>query len=192
MKHRTTILAAALTIFVAPPLVAQEEMPQEPVQEPEQEPEQEPPQEAEQAPAPAFEISRTVIATDVQDREPMGADTVFTTADGPVFFYTVFEGDFPETTVEHVWLYEDEEIARVPLTVRGPRFRTWSSKQLRPDWAGQWTVKVVDAQGTEHATVHFTIEPGEMEPQGGADAEGEGGGEEGEGGGEEGGGGQPR
>jgi hypothetical protein len=108
----------------------------------------------------ALRVTRAVLATGVEDREPVGVDSVFTTAAGTLYFYTVFEGDFGERDVEHVWLRDGEEMARVPLTVRGPRWRTWSSKAVLPDWTGSWTVKVVGGDGTEHAAVAFTITDG--------------------------------
>lgn len=117
-------------------------------------------QEEEAAEAPAFEVTRTAVATDVQDREPVEADTTFTADVGTIYFHTVFEGDFDEARVEHVWIHEGEEIARVPLTVQGPRWRTWSSKEILPDWTGSWTVQVVGPDGTEHAAETFTVTEG--------------------------------
>ena len=116
----------------------------------------------EEAPPPAadVEVTQAVVATGVQDREPVGADSTFTADVGTLYFYTVFEGDFGSMPVEHVWLHEGEEIARVPLTVEGPRWRTWSSKEILPAWTGAWTVQVVDADGMEHAAVDFTVTEG--------------------------------
>lgn len=108
-------------------------------------------------PDPDLEVTTAVVATDVVDREPVGAAESFATDVGQVYFYTVFEGDFGETQLEHVWLREGEELARVPLTVRGPRWRTWSSKAIRADWTGAWEVQVVDAAGNVLATASFTV-----------------------------------
>lgn len=113
---------------------------------------------AQQTPAEAdLTISRAVVATDVQDREPLGEATSFGADVGTVYFYTVFEGDFGERQLEHVWIRDGEEMARVPLAVRGPRWRTWSSKAIPADWSGNWTVRVVDEQGTELESIDFTV-----------------------------------
>ncbi len=74
-----------------------------------------------------------------------------------MYFYTVFEGDFPEQTFTHVWMREGEEVARVDLQARGPRWRTWSTKNIPPEWAGAWTVQAVDADGNVLATAEFTV-----------------------------------
>ncbi|MFW6078567.1 MAG: DUF2914 domain-containing protein [Gemmatimonadota bacterium] len=105
-----------------------------------------------------MQVTTAVVATDIEDREPIGVSETFPADIGELYFFTVFEGDFPETEVEHVWLYEDEEMARVPLTVTGPRWRTWSSKRLVTSWTGAWTVQVVDSDGTVLESVDFTVE----------------------------------
>lgn len=109
-----------------------------------------------QAPSP-IEVSTAVLATAVEDRAPVGEATSFPADVGTVYFYTVLEGDFPEQRLEHVWLRDGEEVARVPLTARGPRWRTWSAKTIPAEWAGEWTVRVVDADGAELASVDFSV-----------------------------------
>lgn len=108
-------------------------------------------------PDAAIEVTRAVVATDVVDREPVGEAESFAAGVGQVYFYTVLEGDFPETRLEHVWLRDGEEVARVPLTVRGPRWRTWSSKSIPAEWAGDWEVQLVDEAGTVMESVSFTV-----------------------------------
>lgn len=103
-------------------------------------------------------VTQAVTATGVQDREPVGIAETFSAEVGEVFFYTVFEGDFPESEVTHVWRRDGEEMARVPLTVRGPRWRTWSSKRILADWTGSWTAQVVGPEGTVIESVEFTVE----------------------------------
>ena len=149
MRHAaTTFLALTFLLLAGTPLAAQEEAQDTMTQDTMAEA------------MPAMEVTEALVATGVQDREPVGADTTFTADVGTVYFYTVFEGDFGETQVEHVWTHEGEEIARVPLTVQGPRWRTWSSKEILPEWTGSWTVTVVDAQGNEHASARFTVGDG--------------------------------
>lgn len=137
----TIALAAAMTYAGAGTALAQE------------------PEQAEAAPEAesAVEVTRAVVATGVEDREPVGEATTFPAEVGTVYFYTVFEGDFPESGFEHVWLRDGEEIARVPVRAAGPRWRTWTSKTIPADWTGAWTVRVVDGDGTELASVDFTV-----------------------------------
>ena len=76
---------------------------------------------AQEAPASSqLRVTRAVVATGVEDREPVGEAESFPASVGTLYFYTVFEGDFAETTLEHVWLREGEEVARVPAPCPGP------------------------------------------------------------------------
>ncbi len=102
-------------------------------------------------------VSQLVIATGVENREPTGVGQQFPSDVGTLYAYMVVEGDFPEAQLTQVWMHGTDEIARVPLTVKGPRWRTWSSKTIRPDWTGAWTVKVVDADGNTLQSAAFSI-----------------------------------
>ena len=51
------------------------------------------------------------------------------------------------------------EVAAVFFDVRGPRWRVWSSKELLPDWIGDWTVEIVTAEGEILAAETFTYSP---------------------------------
>jgi hypothetical protein len=108
--------------------------------------------------APAVEVTRAVVATGVLDREPVGVAESFPADAGTLYFYTVLEGEFTEVDLHHVWLLNGEEMARTPLRARGPRWRTWSSKQIPPEWSGRWTVQVVVAGDDQVLqAVEFTV-----------------------------------
>ncbi len=112
---------------------------------------------ADKAAAPAIEVSRAVVATGVEDREPVGAAESFPADVGSVYFYTVLEGDFAEMEIHHVWIRDGEEMARTPLRARGPRWRTWSSKRIPPEWSGRWTVQVVAGDDQVLGSVEFSV-----------------------------------
>jgi hypothetical protein len=108
--------------------------------------------------APAVEVTRAVVATGVLDREPVGVAESFPADAGTLYFYTVLEGEYTEVDLHHVWLLNGEEMARTPLRARGPRWRTWSSKQIPPEWSGRWTVQVVVAGDDQVLqAVEFTV-----------------------------------
>ncbi len=99
-----------------------------------------------------------VVATDVVDREPVGADSAFAADVGRVWCWTRVTGA-PEmgTTLHHVWIRDGEELADVELTIGGSSWRTWSNKAIPPEWAGAWRVEIRDAEGTVLETVSFTV-----------------------------------
>jgi hypothetical protein len=102
-------------------------------------------------------VTRLVVATGVQDREPVGAAEQFSTDVGTLYCFMSVEGHFAGAQLYQVWMHGDQEMARVPLTVKGPRWRTWSTKTILPSWTGAWSVKVEDAQGTVLKSVDFTV-----------------------------------
>ncbi len=114
-------------------------------------------------------VSRAVTCLQVQDREPVNIDTVFSSEVGKIFCYTHLKGAETPTEIEHVWLHEGEERARVTLSVRSPDWRTWSSKQLLPSWTGNWKIEVRSSDGALLSTLEFSVTQTEA---GGAPAEG--------------------
>jgi hypothetical protein len=58
-----------------------------------------------------------------------------------------------------VWERDGAEVARVPFYVGGARWRVYSSKQLDPEWTGEWSVTVVDESGRELHQEGFSYVP---------------------------------
>jgi hypothetical protein len=98
-----------------------------------------------------------VLTTGVQDRQPVDEVQSVPADVGRVYLWTRITGAEMETGVEHVWYRGDEEMARVPLTVGGSNWRTWSSKNIEPSWTGEWRVDVVGPEGQVLESVSFTV-----------------------------------
>lgn len=107
--------------------------------------------------ADVITVERAVVASAIEEREPVGIADRFPEDVGSVYYHTTLTGDFGETTLEHVWLHQGEEMARVALRVRGPRWRTWSAKKIPPAWSGSWEVKLVDGSGAVLHSTRFTV-----------------------------------
>jgi hypothetical protein len=112
--------------------------------------------------APAsISVTRAVACLEVRDREPQSVDTEFSNRTEQVVCFTQIEGASEETHVEHVWIHEGEERARVSLPVRSATWRTYSTKKLLPEWTGAWKVEVRDSAGSVLKTVEFRVVEGE-------------------------------
>lgn len=110
------------------------------------------------APEPlSGEVARAQFTSNVQDREPVDEVNRVTATTDKVYFFTELRG-FGGQTVTHRWRHKGEVIAEVPFDVGGPRWRVWSSKNLMPDWAGTWTVEVVDGLGNVVRTATLEVE----------------------------------
>lgn len=105
-------------------------------------------------------VAEAVIATDVQDRQPVDNLTSVEANVGTVYCWTRITGAEGEMQVEHVWYHGQNEMARVSLTIAGSNWRTWSSKNIVPDRAGEWRVDIVGPDGSVLDSVSFTVKSG--------------------------------
>ncbi|PKN55081.1 MAG: hypothetical protein CVU56_23130, partial [Deltaproteobacteria bacterium HGW-Deltaproteobacteria-14] len=109
---------------------------------------------------PRVTVLESAIATDVADREPIGAGDAFTLGVERVWAWVKVKNDGPPTFVTMVWRRGDEIAFRLKLDVgTSPGWRTWSNKTLRTWDAGEWTVDVFDANGLRVGALRFDVEP---------------------------------
>jgi hypothetical protein len=109
--------------------------------------------------APVVAEIAVCLGVDAETRAPVGAATTFTPGTKRLFCYTRITGCTEPTAVEHVWYRAGETVARIRLDVGSSDWRTWSSKRLLRSWAGDWEIKVLDAEGLVLASSAFRIEP---------------------------------
>ena len=109
---------------------------------------------------PRVTVLESAIATDVADREPVGAAEAFTVGVDRVWAWIKVKNDGAPTFVTMVWRKGDEIAFRLKLDVgTSPGWRTWSNKTLRTWDAGEWTVDVFDANGLRVGALQFDVEP---------------------------------
>lgn len=108
-------------------------------------------------------VTQIVVCRDVdgETRTPVGVSDRFNVNDGPLTCFTRITGAVDPTVVSHVWYHEGETRSRVELPVRSIEWRTWSRKTMMPGWTGNWTVKILDAEGLVLASIDFTVDAGE-------------------------------
>jgi hypothetical protein len=93
------------------------------------------------------EVEEMLFCTAVEERVPVGADTVFSDTVGTVYCFTKLSSSEDSTSIAHVWYYNDQEMARVNLNVLAKSWRTWSSKTILQEWIGKWRVDAVSEAG---------------------------------------------
>jgi hypothetical protein len=102
-------------------------------------------------------VKRAVFTTGVVDREPTDNIATLETDANKVFFFTEITG-MEGKTVVHRWMYGGETRAEVSFQIGGAKWRVYSSKTLIPEWAGTWTVEIVDGEGHTLQTASFVYE----------------------------------
>lgn len=105
-----------------------------------------------------FSVARLVVCENVQDRSPVNVMEVFPEGMQTVFCFLEAR-DIPEATeVAMVWYFEEQEVARVPLSIgQGARWRTYTSKKTMGQ-KGNWKVYLQDSTDNTLASVQFDIE----------------------------------
>jgi hypothetical protein len=101
-------------------------------------------------------IARAQFTTAVVDHEPTDNITTLTNDHFIVYFFTEIVGAQGETYT-HRWEYEGQQMAEVTFNVGGPRWRVYSSKNLKPEWTGTWTVTVLDSAGNPVKVSSFDL-----------------------------------
>ena len=106
----------------------------------------------------ALRVADAVITTAIEGQMPVDSVEVHPADYGKLFCFTRIVGAEKDLRITHVWYYQDDELARVELSVGSADWRTYSSKRFLPQWAGKWRVVVLDEAGQQLATVPFVLE----------------------------------
>ncbi len=103
-------------------------------------------------------INSLQIATEIVDREPMGAARLFLNDIEQLYCYTSVNNPFEENTVVHHWYFNNIEYFNYPMAIReSDNWRCWSVITIRPQLTGDWMVTVTDTLGNILAQTEFTI-----------------------------------
>lgn len=107
---------------------------------------------------PEIQVEEMDFCTGIEQRGPVGVDTVFADTIGQVYCYTKIANAPDTTSISHVWYYQNKRMAEVNLDVKAKSWRTWSSKRILTEWTGRWRVDVVDANGNILKSKFFSIQ----------------------------------
>ena len=88
-------------------------------------------------------VAAMAFCAGVEEREPAGEGSEFSTDVGTLFFWSNVLNSGEETTIDHVWYLNGDEKARVTLPAKYARNRIWSSKIIPAEWDGEWKVEIV-------------------------------------------------
>jgi hypothetical protein len=108
--------------------------------------------------APAFTVARIVIATGIENREPVGVSETFPVSAGRVFCFLEATNITDDTEVTFVWYLGEKEMFKIALPLKkSPRWRTYCYKNLMGK-KGDWKVELKDSAGNSVKTVSFKVE----------------------------------
>ena len=102
-------------------------------------------------------LVQAVVCEDMQGQLPQNATSVFSVERRKVICFTAFDPVTSQTVVYHHWYHRDRPSATIKLTLKPPRWSTYSSIQLREEDIGPWRVEIADSQGRILEILRFSI-----------------------------------
>jgi hypothetical protein len=106
----------------------------------------------------AIKIESAVVCQDVVDRQAVGSGDMFAKETPRLYCFCRVVGAAGDTQVTHNWYYKGSLKASVKLNVRSSDWRTWSSKTMTPEWAGEWMVEILSEEGKPLESIIFFIQ----------------------------------
>jgi len=117
--------------------------------------------------APVFaadSIARSAFTNGVENREPIDKIGQLSNDKEKIYFFTEIKG-MSGKTITHRWEHAGDVKAEVSFQVGSDRWRVWSSKNLQPQWVGEWIVTVIDESGNTLAEESMAYVPTEVMPE---------------------------
>lgn len=102
-------------------------------------------------------LVQALICEDMKDGIPYNTAVTFSISTGKIYCYTLFDQIAEDTAVYHHWFFRDKPSARIRLSLKHPRWSTYSSIQLREADRGPWKVEISDAGGRVLKTLRFSV-----------------------------------
>ncbi len=102
-------------------------------------------------------LIQALVCEDVKDAIPVNPAIAFSIAVGKIYCYTFFDQVSEDTVIYHHWIFRDRPSARIRLSLRQPRWSTYSSIQLREADKGPWRVEITDAGGRVLKILRFSV-----------------------------------
>jgi hypothetical protein len=102
-------------------------------------------------------LGESTVCENVQNGIPEQTAVAFSVSLKRVYCYTDFSTVPEKSFAYHNWYLRDNLKASVKLTVRPPRWSTYSSIQLRDSDKGPWRIEITDEEGSILKTLRFSV-----------------------------------
>ena len=102
-------------------------------------------------------LIQATICEQVKDGTVRNAAVVFSIAKGRVYCFTDFDPVPGKMYIYHKWYRRDILTSKVKLSLRPPRWSTFSYINIRETDKGPWRVEIVDEQSRTYRILRFSI-----------------------------------
>lgn len=108
--------------------------------------------------ARAFAITRMIVGTEVENREPKGVADKFPAATERVYCFLEAANIPKDMEITLLWFAGDKRVGEINLSLKqGPKWRTWAFKNLR-GLKGDWRVEAKTPDGKIAKGITFKVE----------------------------------
>lgn len=99
-------------------------------------------------------VPRAMFTTQIEDREPVNQVLILENKYKQVYFFSDLR-HLEGQDITHRWEHEGHVVAEKVFSVKGPRWRVYSTQQLDSSMLGRWTVVITDKDGCPLKAVVF-------------------------------------
>ena len=102
-------------------------------------------------------LIQATICEQVKDGSVRNEAVVFSIDKGRIYCFTDFNPVLEKMYIYHKWYRGDIHTSKVKLSLRPPRWSTFSYITIRETDKGPWRVEIIDKQGGTHRILRFSI-----------------------------------
>ena len=110
-----------------------------------------------ETPAATIKLVQAVMSEDLIEQTPQNLTTVFSIERRKAICFTTFDPVPVKTEIFHNWFHRDRTSAKIKLTLKPPRWSSYSSIQFRAEDIGPWRVEITDSKGQILRILRFSI-----------------------------------
>ena len=107
--------------------------------------------------ASQLKLFQALMCEEIFSNAPRNPTIVFSIAQGKAVCFSSFDNVPQKTIIYHNWYHRDVPSAKIRLTLKPPRWSTYSSIQLRRTDIGPWRVEISDDKGNVLAVLRFSV-----------------------------------
>ena len=92
-------------------------------------------------------IARSQFTTAVVNREPTDNVVMLSNNSKKIYYFSELS-NLKGRNIAHRWLHQGKVMAEIKFDIKSDRWRVFSSKKIDPNWTGEWSVELIDENGT--------------------------------------------
>jgi hypothetical protein len=98
-----------------------------------------------------------VMCEGLKDLAPDNETVIFSVVLGSVICFTAFDPVPEKTVVHHNWFKRDQPEKKLKLTLKPPKWSSFSKIHIRNMDVGPWRVEITDSDGKIFKTLRFSV-----------------------------------